>query len=90
MSCAQRLCGSVISVQAKHLLVVLSPKSIFRVNLAFASIQCFLHVSIAPESPDFKSAWCKAVTLGQLEIFTFYKEKLKNYKLIIKNKTLIK
>ena len=33
------------------------------------------HVSIAPESPDFKSAGCKAVTLGQLEIFTFYKKK---------------
>ena len=35
------------------------------VNLAFGSIQCFILVSIAPESPDFKSAKCQAVTLGK-------------------------
>ena len=43
--------------------------------LALAFIQCFIYVSIAPESPDFKSAECKAVNLGQHEIFTFHKLK---------------
>ena len=51
-------------------------KAIFRLNLALASIQCFFDDSIAPESLDFKSAGCKAVNLGQLEIFTFYEKNL--------------
>ena len=60
------------------------------VYLAFGSIQFFFDVSIAHESPDFKSAGCKTVNLGQLKIFMFYEKKLKNNKLIIKNMTLIK
>ena len=60
------------------------------VYLAFGSIQYFFNVSIAPDSPDFKSAGCKTVNLGQLKIFMFYEKKLKNNKLIIKNMTLIK
>ena len=39
--------------------------------LALGSIQCFIVVSIAPESPDSKSAGCEAVTLGEIELFTF-------------------
>ena len=41
------------------------------VYLALASIQCFILVSIAPESPDSKSARCEAATLGEIELFTF-------------------
>ena len=52
-------------------LVVRGPKAIFGVNLALGSIQCFVLVSIAPESPDSKSAECQAVTLGEVELFTF-------------------
>ena len=45
------------------------------VYLALVSIQCFLAVSIALESCDFKSAGCKALTIGHLEIFMFYRKK---------------
>ena len=38
------------------------------VILALMLTQCFTIVSIAPESPDSKSAGCHAVTL---ELFTF-------------------
>ena len=41
------------------------------VNLALASIQCFIVDSIAPESLDSKSAGCRAVTLGEIELFMF-------------------
>ena len=47
------------------------PKAIFGVNLALGSIQCFIIVSIAPESPNSKSAGCQSVTLGEIELFTF-------------------
>ena len=40
-------------------------------NLALASIQCFIVDSIAPESPDSKSARCKDVTLGEIELLMF-------------------
>ena len=43
------------------------------------SIQCLILVSIAPESPDFKSAGCQPVTLGEIELFTVFL-KLKNTK----------
>ena len=46
----------------------LGPRGVY---LALASIQCFIVVSIAPESPDSKSAGCKAVTLGEIELFKF-------------------
>ena len=46
----------------------LGPKGVY---LALVSIQCFIIVSIAPESPDSKSAGCKAVTLGEIELFMF-------------------
>ena len=42
-----------------------------RLYLALASIQCFIIDSIAPESPDSKSAGCKAVTFGEIELLTF-------------------
>ena len=51
--------------------LVRGPKALFRVNLALASIQCFFIDSIAPESPDSKSAGCKAVTFGEIELFMF-------------------
>ena len=51
--------------------IVRGPKAILGLNLALASIQCFIVYSIAPESPDSKSARCKAVTLGEIELFTF-------------------
>ena len=47
------------------------PKGHLRVNLALASIQCFIVDSIAPESPDFKSAGSKNVTLGEIELLMF-------------------
>ena len=47
--------------------VVRGPKAIFGVNLALGSIQCFIVVFIAPESPDSKST----VTLGEIELFMF-------------------
>ena len=40
------------------------------VYLAVAYIQCFIVVIIAPETPDSKSAKCKAVTLGEIELYT--------------------
>ena len=52
-------------------LKVRGPKAILGLNLALASIQCFIVDSIASESPDCKSARCKAVTLGEIELFTF-------------------
>ena len=52
----------------------LEPRGVY---LALASIQCFIVVSKAPESPDSKSAGCKAVTFGEIELFTFEKKKLK-------------
>ena len=42
-----------------------------RVNLALGSIQCFILVSIAPESPDSKSGKYQVVTLGEIELLTF-------------------
>ena len=48
--------------------IVWGPEAIFGVNLALASIQCFIVVPIAPESPDSKSARCQAVTLGEIEL----------------------
>ena len=38
--------------------------------LALGSIKSFSLVSIAPESPYSKSAWCQSATLGEIEIFT--------------------
>ena len=52
----------------------LGPRGVY---LALASIRCFIVVSKAPESPDSKSARCKAVTFGEIELFTFEKKKLK-------------
>ena len=52
----------------------LGPRGVY---LALASIQCFIVVSKAPESPDSKSARCKDVTFGEIELFTFEKKKLK-------------
>ena len=52
-------------------LVVRGPKAILGLNLALASIQCFIVDSIAPESPDSKSARCKDVTLGEIELLMF-------------------
>ena len=52
-------------------LLVRGPKAILGLNLALASIQCFIVDSIAPESPNSKSAGCKAVTLGEIELFMF-------------------
>ena len=52
----------------------LGPRGVY---LALASIQCFIVVSKAPESPDSKSARCKDVTLGEIELFPFEKKKLK-------------
>ena len=46
------------------------------VCLTSVSIQCFYNDSIAAKSPDFKSAECKTVTLGQLEIFKFIRKKV--------------
>ena len=46
------------------------------VGSAGASIQCFILVSIAPESPDSKFAKCKAVTLGLIELSTFQERKV--------------
>ena len=51
--------------------VVRGPKAILGLNLALASIQCFIVDSIAPESPDSKSARCKDVTLGEIELLMF-------------------
>ena len=48
--------------------ISLGPRGVY---FTLASIQCFIVVSIAPESPDSKSAGCKAVTLGEIELFTF-------------------
>ena len=53
------------------MVVVRGPKAILGLDLALASIQCFIVDSIAPESPDSKSAGCKAVILGEIELFTF-------------------
>ena len=47
-------------------LIVWGPKANLGLNLALASIQCFIVDSIAPESPDSKSARCKAVTLRKI------------------------
>ena len=38
------------------------------VNLTLGSIQCFIVDSIAPESPNSKSARCQALTLGEIEL----------------------
>ena len=57
-----------ISSNGSGLPISLGPRGVY---LALASIQCFIVVSIAPESPDSKSAGCKAVTLGEIELFTF-------------------
>ena len=46
----------------------LGPRGLY---LALASIQCFIIDSIAPESLDSKSAGCKAVTFGEIELLTF-------------------
>ena len=46
----------------------LGPRGVY---LALASIQCVINFSIAPESLNSKSAGCKAVTLGEIELFTF-------------------
>ena len=51
--------------------LVRGPKAILGLNLALASIQCFIVDSIAPESPDSKSAGCKDVTLGEIELLMF-------------------
>ena len=40
-------------------------------SFALASIQCFVVVSTAPESPDSKSARCQAVTLKEIVLFSF-------------------
>ena len=53
------------------MVIVRGPKALFRVNLTLASIQCFIVGSVAPESLDSKSAGCEAVTLGEIELFTF-------------------
>ena len=61
----------VLDCIAVHLVIVRGPKANLGLNLALASIQCFIVDSIAPESPDSKSAGCKAVTFGEIELFTF-------------------
>ena len=45
----------------------LGPRGVY---LALGSIQCFILVSIAPESSDSKSARCQAVTPWKIELFT--------------------
>ena len=55
----------------KELVDSLGPRGVY---LALASIQCFIVVSKAPESPDSKSAGCKDVTLGEIELITFEKK----------------
>ena len=62
---------AVLHSVLNRLVIVRGPKTILGLNLALASIQCFIVDSIAPESPDSKSARCKAVTLGEIELFTF-------------------
>ena len=51
-----------INVKECKIRYSLGPRGVY---LALASIQCFIVVSIASESPDSKSAGCKAVTLGK-------------------------
>ena len=52
-------------------IIVRGSKAMFGVNLALGSIKCFIIDPIAPESVDFKSAGCEAVTLGDIELFKF-------------------
>ena len=52
-------------------IIVRGAKTTLEANLALASMQSFIIVSIAPESPDSNSARCQAVTLGELELFLF-------------------
>ena len=52
-------------------IVVQGPKAILGLNLALASIQCFIVDSIAPECLDSKSAECKDVTLGEIVLIMF-------------------
>ena len=52
-------------------LLVRGPKAILGLNLALASIQCFIVDPISPESPHSKSAKCKDVTLGEIELLLF-------------------
>ena len=51
----------------------LGPRGVY---LVLASIQCFILVSIAPESPDSKSAGCEAVTLREIDVLSKKVEKL--------------
>ena len=63
--------NSYLYLENRGIVIVRGPKALFRVNLALASIQCFIIDSIAPGSPASKSARCKAITLWEIELFTF-------------------
>ena len=56
---------------SNNMIIVRGPKAILGLNLGLVSIQYFTIDSLAPESLDTKSARCKAVTLGEIELFTF-------------------
>ena len=55
-----------------HFANSLGPRGIY---LALVSIQRFIVVSVAPESRDSKSVKRQAVTIGEIELFTFYGRK---------------